>query len=140
MMALMYMMVCILDFAIFPVLFTIVQFWETAVANDAFRQWTPLTLQSGGLFHVALGAVLGVTAYGRTQEKVAGVSNVSTNVPSCITSAPCLPQTIPSSPDYNAGPLSSDPVFRATPYRYQSDSNPPSAPAARRPVTPNFNL
>jgi hypothetical protein len=62
-------------------MFTIVQFWETAIANDAFRQWVPITLQGGGLFHVAMGAVLGVSAYGRTQEKVAGASNVSTSAP-----------------------------------------------------------
>lgn len=80
MMALMYMTCCLFDFAIFPIMFTVVQFWETQAANDAFRQWAPITLQGGGLFHVAMGAVLGVSAYGRTQEKVAGASNVSTGV------------------------------------------------------------
>jgi hypothetical protein len=29
-----------------------------------------LTLQGAGFFHIAMGAVLGVTAYGRTQEKI----------------------------------------------------------------------
>ena len=71
MMAIMYMTCCLMDFAVFPIMFTIVQFWETAIQNDAFRQWVPITLQGGGLFHVAMGAVLGVSAYGRTQEKVA---------------------------------------------------------------------
>ena len=75
MMAMMYMFCCLCDFAIFPILFTLVQFWEVQAANDAFRQWVPITLQGGGLFHVAMGAVLGVSAYGRTQEKVAGVAN-----------------------------------------------------------------
>ena len=79
MMAMMYMTCCLFDFALFPIMFTIVQFWETAIQNDAFRQWVPITLQGGGLFHVAMGAVLGVSAYGRTQEKVAGASNVSTS-------------------------------------------------------------
>lgn len=80
MMAIMYMTCCIFDFAIFPIMFTIVQFWETSIANDAFRQWAPITLQGGGLFHVAMGAVLGVSAYGRTQEKVAGATTVNTGV------------------------------------------------------------
>ena len=75
MMAIMYMTCCLMDFAVFPIMFTIVQFWETAIQNDAFRQWVPITLQGGGLFHVAMGAVLGVSAYGRTQEKVAGAAN-----------------------------------------------------------------
>ena len=77
MMAVMYMICCLMDFAVFPIMFTIVQFWETAVQNDAFRQWAPITLQGGGLFHVAMGAVLGVSAYGRTQEKVAGVAGAA---------------------------------------------------------------
>lgn len=80
MMAMMYMICCLCDFALFPIMFTIVQFWETQAANDAFRQWVPITLQGGGLFHVAMGGVLGVTAYGRTQEKVAGATSVTTSV------------------------------------------------------------
>jgi len=68
----MYMMVCVFDFVLFPILWAIVQFWETSSVNDAFRQWNPLTLQGAGLFHMAMGAVLGIAAFGRTQEKVAG--------------------------------------------------------------------
>lgn len=69
-MAKMYMAVCIFDFIVFPILFTLVQFWEVEAANDAFRQWEPITLQGAGLFHMAMGAVLGISAYGRTQEKI----------------------------------------------------------------------
>jgi len=68
----MYMIVCVFDFVLFPILWAIVQFWETSSVNDAFRQWNPLTLQGAGLFHMAMGAVLGIAAFGRTQEKVAG--------------------------------------------------------------------
>ena len=74
--AFMYMICCLADFAIFPIMFTVVQFWETEASNDAFRQWVPITLQGGGLFHVSMCAVLGVSAYGRTQEKLAGQSAV----------------------------------------------------------------
>lgn len=74
MMAIMYMVVCIFDFIIFPIGFTIVQFWENEAANDAFRQWQPLTLVGAGLFHMAMGAVLGITAWSRGQEKIAGVA------------------------------------------------------------------
>lgn len=79
MMAMMYMTACIFDFVVFPIMFTVVQFWETSVANDAFRQWAPITLQGGGLFHVAMGAVLGVSAYGRTQEKLNGATSAPTS-------------------------------------------------------------
>jgi hypothetical protein len=71
----MYMMVCVFDFIVFPIMFTIVQFWETEAANDAFRQWQPLTLAGAGLFHMAMGAVLGLSAWGRTQEKLNGANN-----------------------------------------------------------------
>jgi len=80
MMAMMYMTSCLFDFVVFPIMFTVVQFWETSVANDAFRQWAPITLQGGGLFHVAMGAVLGVSAYGRTQEKLNGATNAPSSL------------------------------------------------------------
>lgn len=85
MMAVMYMIVCVFDFVLFPILFTIVQFWEVEAVNDAFRQWEPITLISGGLFHVAMGAVLGVTAWSRGQEKIAGAA---TNKPAAVEQMP----------------------------------------------------
>jgi hypothetical protein len=94
-MAMMYMTCCLADFFLFPIMFTVVQFWETQAANDAFRQWVPITLQGGGLFHVAMGAVLGVSAYGRTQEKVAGAANVSTSLPTSGVPTPTLSSATP---------------------------------------------
>jgi len=108
MMAMMYMTCCLFDFALFPIMFTIVQFWEVQAANDAFRQWVPITLQGGGLFHVAMGAVLGVSAYGRTQEKVAGASNVSTGLPSGGVTTPTLSSTTPT---FNGGGFGSPTSF-----------------------------
>jgi hypothetical protein len=89
MMAIMYMFCCLADFFIFPIMFTVVQFWETAIQNDAFRQWVPITLQGGGLFHVAMGAVLGVSAYGRTQEKLNGATG--TPLPGAPNAQPGFP-------------------------------------------------
>jgi hypothetical protein len=93
MMAIMYMVSCIFDFVLFPILFTIVQFWEVQAANDAFRQWNPITLGGGGLFHVAMGAVLGVTAWSRGQEKMAGVA---TGPGASLPSAPMSSRVEPS--------------------------------------------
>jgi hypothetical protein len=73
MMAVTYMIINICDFVLFPILFTIVQFWEVQAANDAFRQWAPLSLQGGGFIHIAFGAILGISAYTRGQEKVAAI-------------------------------------------------------------------
>ena len=71
----MYMLTCIADFIIFPVLWSILQ----ASLKQPVTQWNPLTLQGAGLFHLAMGAVLGIAAWGRTQEKVAGASNQPTS-------------------------------------------------------------
>ena len=100
MMAMMYMTCCLADFAIFPIMFTIVQFWETQAANDAFRQWVPITLQGGGLFHVAMGAVLGVSAFGRTQEKIAGAAG---GAPAGLPTQPLTPTPQPTSPPIQGG-------------------------------------
>jgi len=70
-MAVQYMVVCLSDFIVFPVLFTLVQFWGTAETAVEVRQWVPITLQSGGFYHIAMGAVLGITAWSRGQEKLA---------------------------------------------------------------------
>ena len=93
----MYMAVCVFDFVLFPILWAIIQFWETSAANDAFRQWQPLTLQGAGLFHMAMGAVLGLAAWGRTQEKLGGANNggaVTTSAPSGLSS---LTSALPAS-------------------------------------------
>jgi len=96
----MYMAVCVADFILFPVLWAIIQFWETSAANDAFRQWQPLTLQGAGLFHMAMGAVLGLAAWGRTQEKINGASTTSTALPSMDTpiSTPTVPPVVKAPP------------------------------------------
>lgn len=63
----MYMFVCITDFVIFPVLWSVLQ---AISKGNVTSQWQPLTLQGAGLFHLAMGAVLGIAAYGRTKEKI----------------------------------------------------------------------
>lgn len=74
-----YMSVCAFDFVIFPILWSLVQALH---GGQVTNQWQPLTLQGAGLFHIAMGAVLGLAAYGRTQEKVAGANNGGLALPS----------------------------------------------------------
>ena len=79
----MYMVVCMMDMVVFPVAWSLLQ----TVTSTPITQWNPLTLQGAGLFHLAMGAVLGIAAFGRTQEKIAGsANNVST--PSLPVAAP----------------------------------------------------
>ena len=66
----MYMVVCFFDMVIFPILWALIQ----TVQHQQLVEWNPLTLQGAGLFHIAMGAVLGISAFGRTQEKLAGTA------------------------------------------------------------------
>jgi hypothetical protein len=68
-MGLTYMIVNLADFVVFPIMYTIVQFWETQAANDAFRQWVPLTLTNGGFIHIAFAAILGISAFNKEEKK-----------------------------------------------------------------------
>lgn len=66
-----YMGICILDMAVFPILWSLLQALQ---GGQVTSQWNPLTLQGAGLFHIAMGAVLGIAAWSRGQEKMNGAS------------------------------------------------------------------
>ena len=76
-----YMLTCIADFVIFPVLWSVLQSISKGQVNV---QWQPITLQGAGLYHIAMGAVLGIAAYGRTQEKLGGANNGGVQLPSNV--------------------------------------------------------
>lgn len=67
----MYMLTCTVDFVLFPVLWSLLQAMSKGQVTS---QWQPLTLQGAGLYHIAMGAVLGIAAYGRTKEKLEGAA------------------------------------------------------------------
>lgn len=70
-MACVYMITCITDFIIFPMGWSMLQ----AMGGGAVTApWQPITLQGAGLYHLAMGAILGIAAYGRTREKLEGKS------------------------------------------------------------------
>ena len=66
-----YMFICILDFAVFPVLWSIIQATHSGTVST---QWDPITLRGAGLFHMAMGAILGIAAWSRGQEKIQGAA------------------------------------------------------------------
>ena len=79
MMGWVYMMTCTADFVLFPILWSVLQ---SVSHGQVTSQWQPLTLQGAGLYHIAMGAVLGLAAFGRTQEKIAGANNGGLSAPS----------------------------------------------------------
>jgi hypothetical protein len=89
-----YMLTCIADFVIFPVLWSVLQSLSKGQVNI---QWQPITLQGAGLYHIAMGAVLGIAAYGRTQEKLGGANNGGINLPSNVGSTYQIPGSTPQS-------------------------------------------
>lgn len=103
----MYMMVCITDFVLFPILWSLIQ---VIGGGEVRTQWQPLTLQGAGLFHIAMGAVLGLAAYGRTQEKVAGANNGGLQLPTGPVGTTYTPPA-PSAPSQSFSAPRSTPSF-----------------------------
>ena len=101
----MYMIICTLDMGVFPVAWSLLQ----VLSHQPITQWNPLTLQGAGLFHLAMGAVLGIAAWGRTQEKVAGAATNAPTItpmpPSAPMGAPTPPMAPPMPPMMNDGPV-----------------------------------
>jgi len=77
MMGWVYMLTCVTDFILFPILWSILQ----ASLKQPVTAWQPITLQGAGLFHLSMGAIIGVAAFGRTQEKLAGAQNGGIQTP-----------------------------------------------------------
>ena len=110
MMGWMYMVVCVADFVLFPILWSMVQ-----VVGDGKveSQWMPITLQGAGLFHIAMGAILGIAAYGRTQEKMAGAHTGAIAAPATTpTPAPSFGSPAPTStPSFGSSAPAPTPSF-----------------------------
>jgi hypothetical protein len=103
MMGWMYMLVCTVDFVAFPVLWSLVQ---AVHGGNVTTQWSPITLQGAGLFHMAMGAILGIAAFGRTQEKLAGANNGGISAPSTFSGVSANQyQSVPSN-NYMPAPAS----------------------------------
>ena len=62
-----YMAVCAFDFIGFPILNGIMQYYSGIFP---VTQWDPITLHGAGLFHIAMGAILGISAFTKSQEVI----------------------------------------------------------------------
>ena len=81
MMGWVYLVICIMDFVIFPILWSLIQVHGDGKVES---QWVPITLQGAGLLHLSFGAILGIAAFGRTQEKLAGANHGGLPPPSPV--------------------------------------------------------
>lgn len=71
-----YMVICMFDFMFAPIVFALINPGVT---------WIPVTMGNGGLYHISMTAIVGVTAWGRTQEKLKAMG---ITVPAVITTIP----------------------------------------------------
>ena len=128
MMGWMYMGVCMFDFVLAPVMWSLLQ---SLSHGSVGTQWQPLTLQGAGLFHIAMGAVLGIAAMGRTQEKLAGANNGG------ITSTSGIPSTPSPAP---AGGFSMPTGFSSPAPTFSAPKPTPIAAAPTNNFGGGFNL
>ncbi|BAW80500.1 hypothetical protein TAO_1130 [Candidatus Nitrosoglobus terrae] len=63
--AVIYLTICVFDFIIFPTAWILVQL----KLKMPLTQWSPITLTSGGMIHVAFGAILGTTVWKEKGQK-----------------------------------------------------------------------
>lgn len=124
-----YMLVCLCDFVVFPVLWAVL---HAVLHSTNVTQWQPLTLQGAGLFHLAMGAVLGLAAWGRTQEKLGGANNGGLSTPTTGFSVPA------STPSSFGAPATSGFGATSTPSSFGGSSfgSTPTYTPPARPATP----
>lgn len=68
-----YMVICFMDFVGFPLLTIFLPIiFKPFGLTVPYQVWQSLTLANGGLIHLSFGAILGVAAWTRGQEKIQG--------------------------------------------------------------------
>jgi hypothetical protein len=88
-----YLIINLFDFIIFPILAMLLPHY---VIGLEYHPWIPLTTQNGGLFHLAFGAILGVSAW-RTYQGWGNDSSIQPQQP--YPQQPNQPPPIPVQPD-----------------------------------------
>jgi len=89
-----YGIVCVWDFMLASIFFA----WFAHYTGTTYVAWIPVTTQGGGLYHLAMGAIIGVTSYGRTQEKVSN-NNLSSNFQPLPAIGTPVPTPTPKDPE-----------------------------------------
>ena len=64
-----YFTVCLFDFIVFPSCDFALGYYLKSDNN-----WDPITLKDGGFYHLAMAAIIGVSAWTRGQEKITKIA------------------------------------------------------------------
>lgn len=65
-----YLVICVFDFMVAPILLGIYSYYE-----GTYHAWEPLTIRGGGIYHLSMGAILGVSMWTRGREKIRYMDN-----------------------------------------------------------------
>lgn len=72
-----YLTICFMDFVGFPLLSMLTPIAGNVIGMTlVYEPWESITLSQGGLIHLSFGAILGVSAWTRGQEKLAVMNKV----------------------------------------------------------------
>lgn len=121
-----YMATCIFDFILGPILYNVLQYHNP---GQAVGMWTPLTLQGGGMYHIAMGAILGISAWSRGQEKIAGQSNTDVVVQQPVMMS--QPEPSYNAPKTNYAP---EPMMSPASYTPEPSYNAPMSAPVNTPI------
>ena len=67
-----YLIIVAFDFLLAPVVHTII----LAYFHYKIVQWQPITLQGGGIFHISMMAIIGISTFGKSQQLVEAIRNM----------------------------------------------------------------
>lgn len=71
-MAWQYFCVCVFDFLLAP----LITGWYSWFAKVPYEVWKPITMSEGGFYHMAMGAIVGIAAWSRGQEKLSRIDRL----------------------------------------------------------------
>jgi hypothetical protein len=71
-----YLFICMCDFFFFPMANNVIY----AAWGVEYHEWHPMTLQGGGVYHMAMGGIVGSAVWNRTQEKIRGMTMGTSSV------------------------------------------------------------
>lgn len=62
-----YLGICAFDFILAPISYALLQAY---LHYPEIKIWDPLTLRGAGMLHISFGAIIGITAWKRSEEKI----------------------------------------------------------------------
>lgn len=68
-----YFVICLWDFLVAPIFIA----WYSNRMGISYVPWKPITLGEGGMYHIAMGAIIGAAAWMRGREKIATIETSS---------------------------------------------------------------